>query len=58
MHISRENLEDVVIVLIIILIGIGSFGLGRLSVENAKKEPLQILEPEALDSQAGLKNNL
>ncbi len=43
MEFSKKTLEDIAILAILILVGIGGFGLGRLSVEKTGKEPLHIL---------------
>jgi len=37
---------DVLVALIIIFVGLASFGLGRLSVSEGKKEPLSIIYPD------------
>lgn len=44
--------SDVAVTLIVILVGTGSFGLGRLSVSSTLKEPIQIIEPASLGAEA------
>lgn len=50
-EISRKTLENGALILIIILVALGSFGLGRLSVKEAEKEPLQILNRPELSEE-------
>ena len=40
---DKEVISDLYIVTLIILVGFSSFGLGRLSVSNSSKEPIQLL---------------
>jgi len=42
-----ENKSDLYIAAIIFLVGLGGFGLGRLSVLWPKKEPIEITTPDA-----------
>jgi hypothetical protein len=49
---SKEG-KDVLTVIIIILVGIGSFGLGRLSVDSQKSE-LRVLKASLVDGSAYL----
>lgn len=44
LEIKRETIEDMALVAVIILVGTGSFGLGRLSVKETSNEPLKITQ--------------
>lgn len=44
---------EVYTILIIILVGFGSFGLGRLSAREEERTPIRILEPEGNASSLG-----
>jgi len=45
-HFSAKNKKDLLIVGIIILVGTGSYGIGRLSSIESKREPIRILYSE------------
>lgn len=46
-HLIKENADDLFIALIIFLVGIVSFGLGRLSIIWPQKEPITIENHES-----------
>lgn len=41
--------EDLLIVTVILLVGVGGFGLGRLSVSNGNKSPIRIINSTSTD---------
>lgn len=49
-NLQKINLQtlnsDIVTIALIVLVGLSSFGLGRLSIDTSNKEPVQILYPE------------
>lgn len=57
---AKENARDLYVAAIIFMVGVSSFGLGRLSVLWPKKEPIRVEErkPETLETglPAGSKN--
>lgn len=52
-HRLRQFLEDAAIPLIVILVGAGSFGLGRISALEAQKQPIAISQTAASIIPAG-----
>lgn len=50
------TIEDIFIVLVIILVAVASFGLGRLSKIEEEREGVTIHYPEDLSTQAGLQS--
>lgn len=50
--IKRLLTGDLFLVLLIVLVGFGAFGLGRLSVEQAGRVPLEIRYPERFGASA------
>ncbi len=54
----EENKSDLYIAAIIFLVGMASFGLGRLSVLWPKKEPIRIDQVGEIDQSSRLKSGL
>lgn len=48
----QENNKDLLVAGIIFLVGLASFGLGRLSVLVSRKEPIMIEQPEGQEVNA------
>ncbi|MEK7099124.1 MAG: hypothetical protein AAB916_01240 [Patescibacteria group bacterium] len=53
-----EHKSDLFIAGVIFLVGLGSFGLGRLSAIMPAKPPLRIITPEAKDTSAAVTSGL
>lgn len=46
MTINREIAKDIGVLFILVLVGVACFGLGRLSVKEEGRVPLQVVSPE------------
>ena len=55
---SREILETLFIPTVVILVGVGAFGLGRLSAMEGKKEPLVVRQDGQLAAPAAAREGV
>ncbi len=58
-HFELKGKDEIILIIVIILVGLGSFGLGRLSVKQQKKEPISIINSaDSSDLVASVANSL
>ncbi|MEK7567942.1 MAG: hypothetical protein AAB513_03430 [Patescibacteria group bacterium] len=51
-HMNPKGKDEIILAVIIIFLGLGSFGLGRLSVKEEQKEPVFITDSLNLSDEA------